>query len=63
MGAALATVLGQIASAVMSLKYLYNIKSFRLERKSFVINASVLKKFLLLGISSLLTQVSIVVIM
>ena len=61
-GAALATIAGQIVSAILSVGYLFHARSFRLRRSSFLPKAALLGKFLPLGISSFLTQVSIVAI-
>lgn len=62
-GAALATITGQIVSALLAVYYLFRPKSFRLKRISFKPDAEILKHVLPLGISSFMTQVSIVVIM
>lgn len=62
-GAALATILGQIVTAVLAIWYLCHAKSFRLTGSSFVPSGKVLRSFLPLGISSFLTQLSIVIIM
>ncbi len=62
-GAAIATILGQIVSAILSVIYIFNAKSFKLSKESFVLKTSVLSRVFPLGISSLLTQLSIVVIM
>ena len=62
-GAALATIAGQIVSAGLALYYLFHTKSFKLNIKSFAIKASLLERILPLGISSFLTQLSIVIIM
>lgn len=62
-GAALATVAGQIVTAALGLYYLYHTKTFRLRRESFRLSGRILKAVLPLGISSFLTQISIVVIM
>lgn len=62
-GAALATIAGQIVTALLAVWYLFHAKSFRLKRASLRPSAALLKKFLPLGISSFITQVSIVVIM
>ncbi|MFI3229492.1 MAG: MATE family efflux transporter [Bacillota bacterium] len=62
MGAALATVFGQIATAVLALLYLRNTKSFKLSKSSFKLSGTILKKTLPLGITSFLTQFSIVLI-
>lgn len=60
-GAAIATVLGQIASAVLCLRYMVHAKSFHLTGKDMVPRFSVLRKSVPLGVSSFLTQVSIMV--
>lgn len=62
-GAALATITGQIVSALLAVYYLTKAKSFRLRKSSFIPDAGTLKHILPLGISSFLTQISIVVIM
>ncbi len=62
-GAALATIFGQIVSAFLGFAYLFHTKSFRLSRQSFRLSGNIIKHVLPLGISSLLTQLSIVVIM
>lgn len=61
MGAALATILGQIVSALLALYYLFHTKTFRLNKSSFIPDFKILRRTLPLGISSFLTQVSIVV--
>lgn len=60
MGAALATILGQILTAILSIWYLYHLKSVRLEKNSFYLNFRVIKKFIPLGICSFLSQISLV---
>lgn len=60
-GAAIATALGQIVSAGMCVYYLFHAKSFRLTKKDLILKGSVLKASLPLGVSSFLTQVSIMV--
>lgn len=60
MGAAVATVIGQIFSAILSLVYLFKMKSVRLSGKSFVPDKSVIFKIVPLGASSFLAQISIV---
>ncbi len=62
-GAALATVAGQVVTALLAVFYLSRTKSFRLKRSSFRPEGDLLRHTLPLGISSLLTQISIVVIM
>lgn len=62
-GAALATILGQIVTAVLAAWYMTRCKSFNLHIKSLFSGFSVIKKYLPLGASSFLTQVSIVITM
>lgn len=62
-GAALATIVGQIVSAALAVYYLFHTKSFRLQKGSFRFHGALLGRVLPLGISSLLTQLSIVIIM
>lgn len=63
MGAAVATVIGQILTAVLSIWYLFHMKAVKLERGSFGFWGSLMKKFLVLGITSFLSQISLVVSM
>lgn len=60
MGAAVATIMGQIVAAVMSLIYLFRMKSIRLSINSFKLQLKLLKKIFPLGLPSLLAQLSIV---
>lgn len=62
-GAAIATVIGQGFSAILVLYYLFHTKSTKLKKSSFVVNKALLRKIVPLGISSFLTQISIVLIM
>ena len=62
-GAAIATVVGQGVSAILVLYYLFHTKSAKLKKSSFVVKKSLLANIVPLGISSFLTQLSIVVIM
>ncbi|MBS6645130.1 MAG: MATE family efflux transporter [Clostridiaceae bacterium] len=61
-GAAYATILGQFVSFLICIIYLAKSKTFRLSADSFRIDSAVLKRVTALGTSSLLTQLSIVVI-
>ncbi len=61
-GAAYATILGQFVSFIICAFYLTRSKTFKISLKSFRINAGILKRVMALGTSSLLTQLSIVVI-
>jgi Na+-driven multidrug efflux pump len=62
-GAAIATIAGQIATALLTFGYLFHGKSIKLHKNSFRPNAGILKTVSTLGISSFLTQISIVLIM
>ena len=63
MGAAVATVLGQIVTAGLAVWYLCRMKAVRLERISFRFHGSLAKKYLPLGICSFLSQISLVMAM
>ena len=60
MGAAVATVLGQILTAALSIWYLCRMKAVLLCRSSFVLSGRLMRRFLPLGICSFLSQISIV---
>ncbi len=62
-GAAIATIAGQIATAILTFAYLFHGKTIKLSRSSFRLNAGILATIGSLGISSFLTQISIVLIM
>ncbi|MGN1014969.1 MAG: MATE family efflux transporter [Butyricicoccus sp.] len=62
-GAALATIAGQIISALLAAYYLFHMKAIHLSRDSFHYRVSLLKKMLPLGITSFLAQISIVLSM
>jgi putative MATE family efflux protein len=63
MGAAVATVMGQILTAVLSIWYLFHMKAIRLERSSFGMWGDLMRRFLSLGITSFLSQISLVAAM
>lgn len=63
MGAAVATIMGQILTAVLSVWYLFHMKAVKLERSSFGIRGSLMKSFLPLGLTSFLSQISLVISM
>ncbi len=63
MGAAVATIFGQIVAAFMSLIYLFKMKSVKISRDSFQFRLHLMKKILPLGITSFLSQISIVLSM
>lgn len=61
-GAAWATVIGQVVSFIISIIYLFRTKTFKLKLKSFIPNFKVFGKAIQLGLSSFITQVTIVII-
>ena len=61
MGAAVATILGQILTAILSIWYLWRrTKAVKLEKSSFHLHALLAKRYLSLGITSFLSQISLV---
>ncbi len=63
MGAAVATVLGQILTAVLAIWYLCHMKAVKLEKHSFRPSCRLIGRFLSLGICSFLSQISLVAAM
>jgi len=61
-GAALATIIGQCVSFLISLIYFFRTKTFKLTIKSFVPDFKVFSSALKLGASSFITQMTIVII-
>lgn len=61
-GAALATVIGQTVSFVITLIYFFRTKTFKLKFRSFLPNLKVFSGALQLGASSFITQMTIVII-
>jgi len=61
-GAALATVIGQTVSFVITLVYFFRTKTFKLVFKSFIPNFKAFSGALQLGASSFITQMTIVII-
>ena len=61
-GAALATGIGQLVSFLMCVWYFFRTKTFRLQMKSFLPNFRAFSGALQLGLSSFITQLTIVVI-
>lgn len=61
-GAALATIIGQIASFLVSVIYMFRTKTFKITKHDCKISLDELKWILKLGLSSFLTQISIVII-
>lgn len=63
MGAAVATVAGQIITAALAVWYLPRMKAVSLRKSSFRLSAAVIQKFIPLGICSFLSQISLVAAM
>ena len=63
MGAAVATVAGQILTAGLAVWYLFHMKAVKLTKRSFVLKGRLIRRFLLLGITSFLSQISLVISM
>lgn len=63
MGAAVATVIGQIVTAVLAVWYLLHMKIIKPEKGDYRLSGSVCKKTLVLGITSFLSQISLVAAM
>ena len=60
MGAAVATVLGQVVTAILALWYIIHMKQAKPERSDFGLNINICKKTLFLGLTSFLSQISLV---
>lgn len=60
MGAAVATVAGQVLTAALAIWYLFHMKAVKLHKSSFGLFGGLMKKFLALGITSFLSQISLV---
>lgn len=63
MGAAIATVIGQIITAILSVWYIFHMKTIKPAKKHFHLNSRICGRTLLLGITSFLSQISLVAAM
>ena len=63
MGAAVATVIGQVITALLAVWYILHMKQLKPSGKDFGIARKVCKRTLLLGITSFLSQISLVAAM
>ena len=63
MGAALATVIGQIVTAVLAVWYIVHMKQVKPFRTDFRLSGCICRRTLLLGITSFLSQISLVAAM
>ena len=61
-GAAIATIIGQAISGIVSLYYLKKFKSIKLTKESLKLSFKTSKNVVALGISSFITQISITVV-
>ena len=62
-GAAIATIISQIVTAVLNITHLRKMKNVKITKKSLKLEGSICKNVSMLGISSFITQMSIVVVM
>lgn len=62
-GAAIATIAGQIVSAVMAAIYLFRMKAVALDKDAFLFRPRLMQRILGLGSASFLSQISIVISM
>ena len=63
MGAAVATVIGQVVTAAFAVWYIVHMKLVRPSKSDFRMNGGVCRKSLVLGITSFLSQISLVAAM
>lgn len=63
MGAAIATVIGQIVTAVLAIWYLCNMKLVKPVKADFKPESAIIRKTLTLGLTSFLSQISLVAAM
>ena len=63
MGAAVATVLGQILTAGLSIWYLCHMKAVHLRKTSFGLFGGLMRRYLAMGITSFLSQIALVLSM
>lgn len=60
MGAAAATVLGQILTAALSVAYLFKMKAVTLDNESFRFHPGLMREYIPLGVTSFLSQIALV---
>ena len=63
MGAAVATVIGQIATAILAVWYIIHMKAVKPSKHDFILNCGVMRSTLILGLTSFLSQISLVAAM
>lgn len=62
-GAAVATVLGQVLTAGLSIWYLFHMKAVHLRKTSFGLFGGLMRRYLAMGITSFLSQIALVLSM
>lgn len=62
-GAAIATIIGQIVSAILAVIYLFRMKAIKLNKDCFIFQPKLMQRILILGSASFLSQISIVISM
>lgn len=63
MGAAVATVIGQIVTAVLAIWYMTHTKTIKISGQDFRLDREIIRRTLVLGICSFLSQISLVAAM
>ncbi len=63
MGAAVATVIGQVATAILAVWYMFHTKGIKLSKSEFILKGDIVRRSLTLGICSFLSQISLVAAM
>ncbi len=63
MGAAVATVIGQVATAMLAVWYLCHTKIIKLTKNDFKLKGDIVRRTLVLGVCSFLSQISLVAAM
>ncbi len=61
-GAAIATIIGQILTFIVSIWYFKKPKSFKITKEAIKLDKAICKQLLSLGLASLITQIAIVII-
>lgn len=62
-GSALATVISQILTFIINIVYMRKVKTITLDKNAFKLKRNIAKKTVTLGISSFITNISIVIVM
>ncbi|MBR1478044.1 MAG: MATE family efflux transporter [Lachnospiraceae bacterium] len=63
MGAAVATVIGQVVTAILAVWYLAGMKVIKPEKSDLALDGDIIRRTLILGITSFLSQISLVAAM